>query len=144
MYGNTTSGCFPCSGGGGASYGCDCQLGQYGTSPNCNWCGLGSYSDTINAVECTLCPSPNVGAHSGLETSDCSYLCEEGYYCPFDGTNPANLSTIIACATYATSFAGSSTREDCYCGTLGRSGNGWQSCDGNLKHPCRLLVVISL
>ena len=37
---------------------------------------------------CRLCPPGRYGARSGLETSDCSGVCEAGYFCPAGSVSP--------------------------------------------------------
>ena len=71
-------------------------------------CAKGTYCSSGVAYNC---PGGTYGSTTGLSTNACSGKCTAGYYCPAGSTS----ATQNACATNATSVAGSDAISDCVC-----------------------------
>ena len=71
-------------------------------------CAKGTYCSSGVAYDC---PGGTYGSTTGLSTNACSGKCTAGYYCPAGSTS----ATQNACATNATSAAGSDAISDCVC-----------------------------
>lgn len=62
---------------------CLCDRGYAGEPGTvCNGCNAGRYSDSIGAVNCTICSAGKYGATTALTTSDCTGVCAANHYCP--------------------------------------------------------------
>ena len=62
---------------------CSCVVGEVITTKECP---AGQYLQLGTGL-CNDCPAGTYGAVSGLETPECSGLCEPGYYCPTGSTS---------------------------------------------------------